>query len=215
MSCCVILPTTPIALLCLTVCWTQGRQGVSGKLEGNSRGCGSCRRVYSLLTSPAATGTQDYLVMDPENTAVTQPQGLARWSLYMFSDPKWPVAKLHAHCSKCSQLLHNCIYKTWGERARPVPSWLICSSPTDSIGILTCRFWKISTIVLPNLWTSLVVQMVKNLPSMWEALVWSLGPEEPLEKGIATHSSILAWRIPWTRGAWWATVHGVTKRQTW
>ena len=56
--------------------------------------------------------------------------------------------------------------------------------------------------------------MVKNLPSMWETLVRSLGLEEPLEKGIATHSSILAWRIPWTRGAWWATVHGVTKRQT-
>ena len=37
--------------------------------------------------------------------------------------------------------------------------------------------------------------------------------EDPLEKGMATHSSILAWRIPWTRGAWQATVHGVTKSQ--
>ena len=40
--------------------------------------------------------------------------------------------------------------------------------------------------------------MVKNLPAMWETQVWSLGQEGTLEKGIATHSSILAWRIPWT-----------------
>ena len=38
---------------------------------------------------------------------------------------------------------------------------------------------------------------VKNLPAMWETWVWSLGREDPLEKGMATHSSILAWRIPW------------------
>ena len=40
--------------------------------------------------------------------------------------------------------------------------------------------------------------MVKNLPAMWETWVRSLGWEDPLEKGMATHSSILAWRIPWT-----------------
>ena len=45
---------------------------------------------------------------------------------------------------------------------------------------------------------SLVAQLVKNLPAMWEAWVWSLGWEDSLEKGKATHSSILAWRIPWT-----------------
>ena len=47
-------------------------------------------------------------------------------------------------------------------------------------------------------WASLVAQMVKNLPAMWETWVQSLGWEDPLEKGKATHSSILAWRIPWT-----------------
>ena len=41
-------------------------------------------------------------------------------------------------------------------------------------------------------------QMVKNLPAMQETQVQSLGQEDPLEKGMATHSSILAWRIPWT-----------------
>ena len=45
-------------------------------------------------------------------------------------------------------------------------------------------------------WASLVAQLVKNLPAMWETWVRSLGWEEPLEKGKATHSSILAWRIP-------------------
>ena len=44
---------------------------------------------------------------------------------------------------------------------------------------------------------SLVTQMVKNSPAMQETLVRSLGQEDPLEKGMATHSSILAWRIPW------------------
>ena len=45
---------------------------------------------------------------------------------------------------------------------------------------------------------SLVAQVVKNLPAMWETQVQSLGQEEPLEEGMAAHSSILAWRIPWT-----------------
>ena len=56
--------------------------------------------------------------------------------------------------------------------------------------------------------------MVKNLPAVLETGVQSLGQEDALEKGKATHSSILAWRIPMDRGAWWATVHGVTKSWT-
>ena len=53
-------------------------------------------------------------------------------------------------------------------------------------------------------WSSLVAQMVKTLPAMQETWVRSLGQEDPLEKGMATHSSILAWRIPWTEepGRW-------------
>ena len=47
-------------------------------------------------------------------------------------------------------------------------------------------------------WASLGAQMVKNLPAKQETWVQSLGWEYPLEKGMATHSSILAWRIPWT-----------------
>ena len=60
---------------------------------------------------------------------------------------------------------------------------------------------------------SLVAQMVKNLPAIQKTWIRSLGWEDPLE-GMATLFSILAWRIPTDRGAWWATVHGVTKSQT-
>ena len=55
--------------------------------------------------------------------------------------------------------------------------------------------------------------MVENLPAMQEMWVGSLGWEHPLEEGMATHSSILAWRIPMDRGAWQGIVHGVTKSQ--
>ena len=59
-----------------------------------------------------------------------------------------------------------------------------------------------------------MAQTVKNLLAMWETWVQSLGWEDPLEEGMTTHSSVPAWRIPIDRGAWWATVHGVTKTQT-
>ena len=57
-------------------------------------------------------------------------------------------------------------------------------------------------------------QIVKILPAVWETSVQSLGWEDLLEEGMATHSSILAWEIPTDRGAWQAIVHGVTKSQT-
>ena len=66
-----------------------------------------------------------------------------------------------------------------------------CILQTVMIGQLT------STVEFRNL-ASLVAQLVKNPPAMREAWVRSLGWEDPLEKGKATHSSILAWRIPWT-----------------
>ena len=62
-------------------------------------------------------------------------------------------------------------------------------------------------------WTSLA-QMVKNPPAVGETWVQSLGWEDPLEEGMATHSSILAWRIPIDTGAWWVTVHKVAKSWT-
>ena len=61
---------------------------------------------------------------------------------------------------------------------------------------------------------SLVAQTVKNVPAMLETWVHSLGWEDPLEKGMAIHCSILAWRIPMDRGVWGAAVHGVAKSWT-
>ena len=70
-----------------------------------------------------------------------------------------------------------------------LPVSFLCQedSPGEGIGYLLQRSWA-----------SLVVQLVKNLPAMQETWVRSLGWEDPLEKGMATHSSILAWGIPWT-----------------
>ena len=63
----------------------------------------------------------------------------------------------------------------------------VCSSSAGSHFSLIC-----------SLGPSVLAQMVKNLPAMQDTRVQSLGREDPLEKGMATHSSILAWRIPWT-----------------
>ena len=62
---------------------------------------------------------------------------------------------------------------------------------------------------------SVVAQMVKNLPAMWETWVQFLGWEDPLEKEMATHSSTLVWKIPWTEEPGRLhTVHGVSKSWT-
>ena len=53
-------------------------------------------------------------------------------------------------------------------------------------------------------------ESVCNLKDLVQSLAW----EDPLEEGVAIHSSVLAWRIPTDRGAWWATLHGVTKSRT-
>ena len=78
-------------------------------------------------------------------------------------------------------------------------------------------FWgwlRESIVASSTLRASLVAQMVKNPPAVWEIRVRSLGWEDPLEEGMATHSRILAWRILMDREAWWATVHGVAKSWT-
>ena len=77
-------------------------------------------------------------------------------------------------------------------------------SPGEGIGYSIQYFWAF-----------LVAQMVENPSAMWETWVQSLSRKDPLEEGMATHSSILAWRIPMDRGAWRATVHGFTELDTW
>ena len=77
--------------------------------------------------------------------------------------------------------------------------WPLYLGVLGAFGVMNEYFIKLRRILnLPQYWTSLVAQMVENLLAMWETHVRSLGQEDPLEKGTATHSSILAWRIPWT-----------------
>ena len=87
---------------------------------------------------------------------------------------------------------------------KPHQSDLMCSQVLPSIVVFTCFINA----------DSLVAQMVKNMPAMWETGVQYVGWEDPLEEGMATHSSILAWIIPMDTGAWWAAVHGVAQNQT-
>ena len=82
------------------------------------------------------------------------------------------------------------------KRQKSLPSWIYTESSENNM----CNRSQ----------ASLTAQTVKNLPAMQETWLLSLGWEDPLEKEIATHSSILAWRIPW-RGAWWAKIHGVAQ----
>ena len=83
--------------------------------------------------------------------------------------------------------------------------WTAAYEAPQSMGFSRQEYW--SGVPLPSLSyaptiplirASLVIQMVKILPAMLETRVWSLSQKDPLEKGMATHSSILAWRIPWT-----------------
>ena len=70
--------------------------------------------------------------------------------------------------------------------------------------------WTGSQQLVDANWLSLIAQSVKSLPEMQETRVQFLGQEDPLEKEMATHSSILAWRIPWTEEPG-STVYGVTR----
>ena len=72
--------------------------------------------------------------------------------------------------------------------------------------------YRFNCILLFKVAASQVAQMVKTLPAMWENQVQSLGWEVSLENGMVTHSSVLAWEIPWQEKR--ATVHGLTKSQT-
>ena len=74
----------------------------------------------------------------------------------------------------------------------------MCSCVYMCLGVYMCLY--IFMYMYVHIRASLVAQMVKNPPAMQETQVQYLGQEDPLEKGMATHSSILAWRIPWSLG---------------
>ena len=105
--------------------------------------------------------------------------------------PRCTRAKLWKEERTAQEVLYSLLWSAW---------------PIHSLRVLFMKHRPVET--------SPVAQTVKNPPAMWETWVWSLGWEDLLEKEMEAHSSILAWRIPMDRGAWWATVHGVTKSQT-
>ena len=88
--------------------------------------------------------------------------------------------------------------------------------PPSPVSAIQCgRFFDMLKFVeLDMVRASLVAQTVKNPPALWETWVPSLGGEDPLEEGMATHSTVLAWRLPLDRGAWRAIVYGVAKSRT-
>ena len=125
--------------------------------------------------------------------------------------------------------------KTNSRRPRALLGWTTCftehstSCPVRGLANSTASFFAGDPSSIPGLrrspgegigyplqysWASLVAQKVKNPLAMLETWVRKLGWKDPLEEGMATHSSILAWRVPKGRGAWWATVHGIAKSQT-
>ena len=73
----------------------------------------------------------------------------------------------------------------------------MCSAISEACGVVSSVPVNLRNIG-EKYWVSLVAQMVKNLPAIQETHLQSLGQEDPLETGMATHSSILTWKSPWT-----------------
>ena len=101
------------------------------------------------------------------------------------------VLKKHLETDICSNFIHN-------SKTRSNPN--ICQQ-LNNPNIRQIVVYSYNTIKLgfPGNWAYLVAQTVKNLPAVQETQIQSTGQEDPLEKGIASHSSILTWRIPWTK----------------
>ena len=113
---------------------------------------------------------------------------------------------LHLHCYSTQE--QKCVFGIVFEH------WLhtrfFYSEKEDNIFLLRVMHWKSVLIVIALYWASLVTQMIKNLPAVWETWAWPLGWEDPLEKDMATQYSILCWENSMGRGVWQATIHGIT-----
>ena len=111
---------------------------------------------------------------------------------------------------------------------RKQESSYLCLCPCPDVRCLGCFIKCLGPLYSPSLdkqglpgiiatglaWASLVAQVLKNPHAVWETWVRFLGWEDSLEKVVATHSSILVWRIPWTEELGKATVEGVTESDT-
>ena len=101
----------------------------------------------------------------------------------------------------------SCPYWSWGFPGSSASKESTCNAgaPSSIPGLRSSSFGEGIGYPLQYSWASLVTQMVKNLPTIWETWVQSLGWQDPLEQSMATHSSILAREIPWTEepgGLW-------------
>ena len=114
----------------------------------------------------------------------------------------WPRIKPGALHWECRVLLFSGLSEKSGKSAILYTNPLTFLLPT-------------SLSLFGSLPPSLLAQMVKNLPTMQETQVWSLGLEDSLEKGMATQLQYSCWENSMDREAWWATVYGVTNSQTW
>ena len=125
--------------------------------------------------------------------------------------------------AECIFAVHKCFHSAWSlddseeeplQKPGHLPSTILWAQTNKTKKTFYWfKPWNYEIWGIP--WTSLVAQTVKCLPTMWEAQVQFLGREDILEKEMAIHSSILAWKIPWTEEPGRATVHGVAKSQTW
>ena len=119
----------------------------------------------------------------------------------------------HTHTHTHTHNQHNTFY--WAPLVpQLVKNLLQCRRPGFNSWVRKIP-WRRNRLPTPVPRASLVTQTVKNLSTLQKTWVQSLGWEDYLEKGTATHSIILARRILMDRGPWWATVHGVTKCHTW
>ena len=138
------------------------------------------------------------------------------WNL-MYSFPNWEPVCCSISSSNycflnCIQISQEAGQVVWYSHLfQNFPQFVVIHT---GFGIVNKAEVDVIFFYLLKIRASLVALTVKNPPAMGETWVWSLGWEDPMEEGIETHSSILAWKIPMDRGAWWATVHRVTELDT-
>jgi len=157
-----------------------------------------------------------FLVIYPDKTIIWKDTCTPMFIAALFTITKtWKQSK----CSSTDEWIKVCYIHTI-DYYSAIKKWnnamyrLQCRSPWFNSWVRK-TLWKGIFYPFQYSWASLVAQMVKNPLAMQETWVQSLGWEDPLEEGMATHPSILVWRIPMDKGAWWAAVHGITKSQTW
>ena len=137
------------------------------------------------------------------------------WLTLVSYQMKSPNLREETTCLQIKQhiMLRRCLVRTEKECLGHIAGMNTAGLQMCAVFIknLYCTYFKLKSGFNQ---VRILAQMVNNLPAMWETWVQSLGWEDPLEEGMATHSGILGWRIPMDRGAWQATVHRVAKSGT-